>query len=96
MTRLPETPRHVAVAVALQLYGNVDPDTSRYLADHIIFAVDRAEWRGHADSGPTHAEVNRALSTLALRDIHLNHDDVYAALLAALCPGLIKEGELAA
>lgn len=91
MERFPETPRHVAVQVALQIYGNIDPDTSRYLAEKALFAADRATWRGHSDSGPTHDEVNRLTTALERRGIGVEPDAAYGALLAALCPGLVKE-----
>lgn len=91
MERLGDSPRHVAAQVALQLYGGVDPDASRYLADHVVFAVDRAAFRGSYTGGPTREEVNRLQSALVRRGIDLERDDAYAALLAAICPGLVKE-----
>lgn len=91
MERFGDSPRHIAAQIALQLYGNVDPDTSKYLADHVVFAVDRAAFRGHFDADPTPAEVNRLMSSLDRRGIGVERDDAQAALLAALCPGLAKE-----
>lgn len=91
MQRLGDSPRHVAAQIALQLYGAVDPDTSKYLADHVIFAIDRAAWRGHTDSGPTHEEVNRAASSFERQGIAVSNEQMYGALLAALCPGLVGE-----
>ena len=93
---LPQTPRHVAVAATLQLYAFVDPDSSLELAERVLFAADRAAWRGHAEHGPTHAEVNRAESVLVRRGIEIPRDAVYAALAAALMPGLVHEEEPAA
>jgi hypothetical protein len=94
MEKLGDSPRHVAAQIALQLYGNVDPDTSKYLADHVVFAVDRTAFRGSYTGGPTHDEVNRLMSALDRRGIGIERDDAYAALLAVLCPGLVKEGQI--
>lgn len=91
MEKLGSSPRHVAAQMALQLYGAVDPDTSKYLADHVVFAVDRAAFRGTYVGGPTHEEVNRLTTSLARRGITLERDDAYAALLAVLCPGLVSD-----
>lgn len=92
MEKLGDSPRHVAAQVALQIYGNVDPDTSKYLADKVVFAVDRAAFRGSYTGGPTHEEVNRLMTTLDRRAIGIHSDDAYAGLLAVLCPGLVEEG----
>jgi hypothetical protein len=74
------TDRHVACNVVLQLHGHVDPDTARSLSDRILFAVDRAGMRGHADAAPTDDEVSRAQTALARRGVAASHDDVRHAL----------------
>lgn len=81
------TERHVACNVVLQLKANVDPDSARVLADEIIFRIDRAGMRGHADAAPTNDEVIRAQSALARRGIPATHDDVRYALDAAFVRG---------
>lgn len=80
------TQREVAAAVTLQLYGGVDPDTSRYLAARVVLAVDRAAARGHADSGPTQTEVARATSELARQGVTASPAQMHRAMFAALCP----------
>lgn len=81
------TPRHIACNIVLQLKGNVDPDTARSLADEIIFKVDRAGMRGHADAAPTEDEVDRAQTALARRGVPAGHEDVRYALDAAFVRG---------
>lgn len=78
--------RLTAAAVALQLYGGLDPDGSRYLAQRVVAAVDRAGARGHADSGPTQTEVARATSELARQGVTVSPAQMHRALFAALCP----------
>jgi hypothetical protein len=65
----PLTNRHIAAATALQLYGGIDPDGSRDLAERIVFAIDRAGARGHTGSAPTEDEVTRAHNALARRGV---------------------------
>jgi|KBSMisStandDraft_5_1062788.scaffolds.fasta_scaffold360075_2 hypothetical protein len=85
---LPEmTTRHVACNVVLQLHGGIDPDTARSLSDRILFAVDRAGMRGHADAAPTDDEVRRGQIALARRGVAASHDDVRYALDAAFVRG---------
>jgi hypothetical protein len=81
------TTRHIACNVVLQLHGNVDPDTARSLPDRILFAVDRAGMRGHADAAPTDDEVTRAQTALARRGVSATHDDVRFALDASFVRG---------
>jgi hypothetical protein len=81
------TPRHVACNVQLQLHGGIDPDVARGLSDRIIFHVDRAGMRGHADAAPTDDEVRRAQTALARRGVAATHDDVRYALDAAFVRG---------
>lgn len=85
------TPRHVAAATALQLYAGMDPDSSRYLADRVINAIDRAGARGHADSGPTQTEVARATSELARQGVTASPAQVECAMFAALVPELFQK-----
>lgn len=86
---MPADPRYMAAAAALQLYGNLDPDGSRTLARVVVDAVLRAGVRP-TDGTPTLAEVDRALACLVARGHHqIERDEVYAALLSALCPGLV-------
>jgi hypothetical protein len=80
------SPRHVAAALALQLYGGLDPDGSRYLAERVLTAVDRAATRGHAGSGPTQTEVARATAELVSQGVPASPVQVHRALFAALCP----------
>jgi hypothetical protein len=80
------TPRLVAAAVALQIYGGHDPDSSRYLAERVLTAADRADTRGHPDSGPTQTEVARATSELARQGVTASPAQMHRALFAALCP----------
>jgi hypothetical protein len=70
----PQTNRHIAAATALQLYGGMDPDGSRDLAERIVFAVDRAGARGHTGSAPTEDEVTRAHNALARRGVACARD----------------------
>lgn len=88
-----ETPRTVAAAMALQLYGGIEPDASRYLAGRILQAADRAQSRGHQDSGPTLAEVERAASELARQGVNASPAQVHHALFAALCPEPFSGGD---
>lgn len=74
------TARHVACNVVLQLKGFIDPDTARSLSDEILFRVDRAGMRGHADAAPTEDEVRRAQNALARRGVAAAHEDVRYAL----------------
>lgn len=83
----PNDPAHNAAAMALQIYGGLDPDGSRHLALKVCAAVFRAGVRP-TDGLPTNAEVIRATNALKLRQIEVAYDDVYAALLDALCPSL--------
>lgn len=77
----------MAAAVVLQLYGGIDPDYSRTLADKIVHTIDRTAARGHTDAAPTDDEVRRAQNALALRGISTSPDDVRAALEAAFVRG---------
>jgi hypothetical protein len=86
---MPTDPRYMAAAAALQLYGNIDPDRSRTLARRVVDAALRAGVRP-TDGLPTEAEVARAQAALARRQFQVARDDAYAALLAALCPGLVE------
>lgn len=79
-------PRLVAAAVTLQIYGRHDPDSSRYLAERVVRAVDRAATRGHAGSGPTQTEVARATAALVDQGVPASPAQVHRALFAALCP----------
>jgi hypothetical protein len=87
LQRAPDTDRHVAAATALQLYGYVDPDSSRDLAERVVFAVDRAGARGHTGSAPTDDEVRRAYHSLHRRGVGCTHDDVRGALNDAFVYG---------
>jgi hypothetical protein len=79
--KLPQTtPRHIACNVVLQLKGLIDPDTARSLSEEIVFKIDRAGMRGHADAAPTDDEVRRAQNALARRGVPTTHDDVRYAL----------------
>jgi hypothetical protein len=90
LRRWSEHPRSVAAAVVLQLYGGVDPDYSRDLADRIVFAVDRAGMRGHTDAAPTDDEVIRAQNELHRRGFSIDADTVRAVLNAAFVRGWIS------
>ncbi len=81
------TPRHVACAVQLQLHGGIDPDTSRTLADRILFHVDRAGMRGKVDAAPTDDEIHRAKGALHRLGHDISYDDVAIALDAAFVRG---------
>jgi hypothetical protein len=83
----PETTRHIAAATALQLYGGVDPDSSRSLAERVVFAVDRAGVRGHTDTAPTDDEVRRAYNALHRRGHTVPVGDVRDALNEAFVYG---------
>jgi hypothetical protein len=87
LVRWSEKPRSIAAAVVLQLYGGIDPDYSRELADRVVRAVDRTAARGHTDAAPTADEVRRAQNALALRGISTSPEDVRAALEAAFVWG---------
>jgi hypothetical protein len=78
--------RQTAAAVCLQFYGGMDPDTSRYLAERVVQAVDRAQTRGHSESGPTPSEVERASRELVRQGVKASPAQVHGALFAALCP----------
>ena len=90
MDAWPNDPAHNAAAMALQIYGGSDPDGSRYVARRVCAAVFRAGVRP-TDGLPTPAEVERAREALERRQIRVEADDVYAALLDALCPSLEAE-----
>jgi hypothetical protein len=77
---IPLDNRLVAAASALQLYGNIDPDFSRDLAERVIFAADRAGARGHLGAAPTHDEVMRAQSALARHGVQIDYRIVAAVL----------------
>jgi hypothetical protein len=83
----PQTNRHVAAATALQLYGGLDPDGSRDLAERVVFAIDRAGARGHTGSAPTGDEIRRAHNALARRGVVATSDDVAYALNEAFVYG---------
>ena len=84
----PDDPQHNAAAMALQIWGGLDPDGSRYLALRVVAAVHRAGVRP-TDGLPTEAEVGRALGALVMRGHNeITRDEMYAALLDALCPSL--------
>jgi hypothetical protein len=83
LTRYPDDPQHAAAAMALQLYGGMDPDRSRYVALHVVRAIQRAGVRP-TDGLPTEAEIRRARMALMRRAIEVERDDVYAALFDAL------------
>lgn len=84
----PDDPRHNAAAMALQIWAGIDPDHSRTMARFVVQAVLRAGVRP-TDGLPTEAEVNRARGALVRRGHDgISTDDVYAALLDALCPSL--------
>lgn len=83
--------REIAAAVTLQLYGGMDPDASRSLAERVVRAVDRAGARGHADSGPTPDEVARATSELTRQGVPVSPAQMHRAMFAALVPELWAE-----
>jgi hypothetical protein len=87
LKRWSEHPRSVAAAVVLQLYGGVDPDYSRDLADRIVFAIDRAGMRGHTNAAPTEDEIARATNELHRRGFTPTSEDVRAVLEAAFVRG---------
>jgi len=80
LRRWTENPRTIAAAVALQLYGGVDPDHSRDLAERVVFAIDRAAARQHEGSQPTEDEVRRAYNALHRRGHPITSDEVRAVL----------------
>lgn len=82
-----EDNRHVAAASALQLYGGVDPDSSRDLAERALFAADRVATRGHLGAAPTHDEVLRAQAALARHGVQIDYATVNTVLQDALVPG---------
>ena len=86
LRRWAENDRTVAAAVELQLAG-VDPETSRTLAEKIVFRVDRAGMRGHGDAAPTDDEIRRAQNELNRRGFAIGSEDVEAALDAAFVRG---------
>jgi hypothetical protein len=77
---IPMDNRLVAAASALQLYGNIDPDGSRDLAERALFAADRAGARGHLGSAPTNDEVIRAQNALARRGHQIDYATVSSVL----------------
>lgn len=83
LTPWPDDPEHNAAAMALQLYGGLDPDGARFLALRVVRAIQRAGVRP-TDGLPTEDEVRRARMTLLGRAIEVESDDVYAALFNAL------------
>jgi hypothetical protein len=83
--------RLLAAAVCLQIYGGMEPDTSRYLAERVVQAVDRAQTRGHSESGPTPSEVERASRELECLGVVATDVEVHHALFAALCPDPAQE-----
>lgn len=85
--RWSENRRSVAAAVVLQLYGGVDPDSSRDLADRIVFAIDRTVARGHVGAMPTDAEVRRAQNALNGRGYAVTSEHARLALVAAFVRG---------
>lgn len=93
MQRMGDSPRHAAAQTALQIHGLMDPDTSRDLADHVVFAVDRMAFRGSYTGGPTRGEIRRGVSAFERQGISVTNEQMYGALLAALCPGLIDEAK---
>lgn len=76
----PQTTRHIAAATALQLYGDVDPDRSRDLAERVVFAIDRAGARDHTGAAATDDEVRRASNALHRRGHAVAAGDVRDAL----------------
>lgn len=89
MRRVCTTPRHHAVAAALQLWHEIDPDCSRELAERLLFAADRAASRGD-DGAPTRGEIDRAVAHLQRCGFAVPRDVVADALLIALCPGVTE------
>jgi hypothetical protein len=87
IVRWSENRRSVAAAVVLQLYGGIDPDYSRELADRVVRAIDRTAARGKTDAWPDADEIARAQSALALRGISASTEDVRTALVAAFVRG---------
>jgi hypothetical protein len=66
MSKIPLSNGIVAAASALQLYGDVDPDSSRDLAERALSAANRVGARGHLGAAPTHDEVREALAHRAM------------------------------
>jgi hypothetical protein len=87
LVRWRNTPRTRAAAVVLQLYGGLDPDHSRTIADRVVHAVDRAGKRGHGDGAPTDGEVRRLRRALARHSTELSFETAYEVLDAALTRG---------
>jgi|1185.fasta_scaffold1129045_2 hypothetical protein len=81
----PDDPEHNAAAMALQLYGGLDPDGARYLAMRVVRAFQRASTRP-IEGLPTDDEVARARAALIRHGFEIDTDAVYTALLDALCP----------
>jgi hypothetical protein len=81
------TKRELAAAVELQIYAGLDPDSSNYVAERIVQAIDRAHARGHTNPGPTQTEGARATAELARQGVTTSPAQMHRALLAALCPG---------
>ena len=86
LKRWAENDRTIAAAVELQLAG-IDPDSSRALADRIVFRIDRVGMRGHGDAAPTDDEIRRAQNELNRRGHAVSSEDVFAALDAAFIRG---------
>jgi hypothetical protein len=80
LRRWTENPRTVAAAVVLQLYGAIEPDYSRDLADRVVHAVDRAGVRQHASGAATEAEVRRAENALHRLGYAVPREDVERVL----------------
>lgn len=91
MKSYPATRRHDAAAAALQWYLGLDPDTSKYAAERVLFHADRAGIRESTSGLPTAKEVTRAVEALGRRQITVKPDDAYAALYAALALGVYEE-----
>jgi hypothetical protein len=77
--------RESVAATTLQIFGLIGPDESRFLAERVVAAIDRAGMRGPTDGGPTGDEIRRCYDALHRRGAEVTHDDVYAGLFAALC-----------
>jgi hypothetical protein len=87
MSKIPLSNGIVAAASALQLYGDVDPDSSRDLAERALSAANRVGARGHLGAAPTHDEVLRARAALARRGVQIDYPTVRSVLHEALVPG---------
>lgn len=78
-----EDERHAAASAALQLWGGMDPDGARWLAQTVVRAILRAGLRP-TDGLPTDDEVRRARVALMRRGHDIERDAIYAALFDAL------------